>query len=47
MYGKRFNVRKLNELEVWKQYQIEITEIFTALENLKLTEISGKKTRDI
>jgi hypothetical protein len=22
--GERFNIRKLNELEVWKQYQIEI-----------------------
>ena len=41
-------MRKLNELEVWKQYQIEITEIFTALENLKLADISGeKKRRDI
>ena len=47
LYGERFNVRKLNELEVWKQYQIEITEIFTALENLKLADISGKKRRDI
>jgi hypothetical protein len=23
-YGEIFNVRKLNNLEVWKQYQIEI-----------------------
>ena len=36
-------MRKLNELEVWKQYQTEITEIFTALENLKLADISEKK----
>ena len=43
LYGERFNVRKLNELGVWKQYQIEITEIFAALENLKLADISGKK----
>jgi len=29
-----FNLRKLNELEVRKQYQIEITNRFAALENL-------------
>ena len=32
--GERFNHRKLNELEVRKQYQIEITNKFAALENL-------------
>jgi len=32
--GKRFNLSKLNELEVRKQYQIEITNRFAALENL-------------
>ena len=32
--GERFNLRKLNELEVRKQYQIEITNMFAALENL-------------
>jgi len=32
--GERFNLRKLNELEVRKQYQIEITNSFAALENL-------------
>ena len=31
---ERFNLRKLNELEVRKQYQIQITNRFTALENL-------------
>ena len=30
----RFNLSKLNELEVKKQYQIEITNRFAALENL-------------
>jgi len=30
---QRFNLRKLNELEVRKQYQIEITNRFAALEN--------------
>jgi hypothetical protein len=28
---QRFNLRKLNELEVRKQYQIEITSMFAAL----------------
>ena len=32
--GERFNLRKLNELKVRKQYQIEITNKFAALENL-------------
>jgi hypothetical protein len=31
---ERFNLRKLNKLEVRKQYQIEITNRFAALENL-------------
>ena len=31
---QRFNLRKLNELEVRKQNQIEITNRFAALENL-------------
>jgi hypothetical protein len=31
--GERFNIRKLNELEVRKQYQIEISNRFAALEN--------------
>jgi len=31
---QRFNLRKLNEPEVREQYQIEITNMFAALENL-------------
>ena len=31
--GERLNHRKLNELELRKQYQIEITKRFAALEN--------------
>jgi len=31
---EQLNLRKLNELEVRKQYQIEITNRFAALENL-------------
>jgi len=33
--GERFNLWKLNELQVRKQYQIEITNRFAALENLR------------
>jgi hypothetical protein len=32
--GGRYNLRKLNDLEVRKQYQIEITNRFAALENV-------------
>jgi len=31
---ERFNLRKLNELEITKQYQTEITNKFAALESL-------------
>ena len=34
--GGRFNLRKLNDLEVSKQYQIEITNRFAALENVRM-----------
>ena len=33
--GGRFNLRKLNYVEVRKQYQIEITNRFAALENVR------------
>jgi len=32
--GERFNLRKVNELKVRKQYQIEVTKRCGALENL-------------
>jgi hypothetical protein len=32
--GERFHLRKLNELELRKQYQIEVSNRFAALENL-------------
>ena len=32
--GEWFNLRQLNDLEVRKQYQIEITNKFAALENV-------------
>jgi hypothetical protein len=36
--GVRFNLRKLNDLEVRKQYLIEITNRFAALENVSEEE---------
>jgi hypothetical protein len=36
--GTRFNMRKLNDREVKKQYHIEITNRFSALENLSYDE---------
>jgi len=36
--GERFNLRKVNELEVKKKYQIEITNRVAALENLNVDE---------
>jgi len=36
--GDKFNLKKLNELEVVKQYQIEITKRFAALVNLSDSE---------
>ena len=38
----RFNLRKLKELEVRKQYQVEITKRFAALENLNENEDLGE-----
>ena len=38
--GERFNLRKLNEIEVRKEYQIEITNRFAAFENFS----DGKDT---
>ena len=36
--GGRLNLRKLNDLEVRKQYQIEITNMFASLENVSEDE---------
>jgi hypothetical protein len=35
---KRFNLKKLNKLEVKKQYQLRISNRFAALENLNDSE---------
>jgi len=36
--GERFNLRKLKELEVRKQYQIKISKRFAAMVNLRDSE---------
>jgi glycine betaine/choline ABC-type transport system substrate-binding protein len=36
--AERFNLKKLSELEVRKQYQIMISNRFAALENINATE---------
>ena len=35
---ERFNLRKLNELEVMKQYQSKISNSFAAFENLSVSK---------
>jgi hypothetical protein len=45
--GERFNLRKLNELEVRKQYEIEITNMFAALENLSDEENTNRAWENI
>jgi hypothetical protein len=42
---ERFNLRKLSELEVRKQYQTEITNRFGALENLTVIKESKQGLR--
>ena len=45
--GDRFNLRKLNELEVRKKYQIEITNRSAALENLSNQEAINRAWENI
>ena len=45
--GERFNLRKLNELEVNKKYQMEITYRFAALENLKVDKDMNRAWENI
>ena len=45
--GERFMLRKLNELEVRKQCQIEISNRFAALENLSDSEDINRAWEDI
>ena len=44
---QRFNLKKLNEPEVRKQYQIEITSRFAALENLNDNEDVDRTSENI
>jgi len=44
---ERFNLRKLNELEVRKQHQIKISNRFAALENLSYSEDIDKAWENI
>jgi hypothetical protein len=37
-YGERFNFKKLGELQIREQYQIKISNRFTTLENLNVSE---------
>jgi hypothetical protein len=37
-YVERFNLKKLSELKIRKQYQIKISNRFAALENLNIRE---------
>jgi hypothetical protein len=45
--GERFNMRKLNEMEVRKQYEIEIRNGFAALENLSDDEDRNRASKNI
>ena len=44
---ERFNLRKLNELEVTKEYQIKISNRFAALENLSYSEDTDRAWENI
>ena len=44
---QRFNTRKLNELEIWKQCQIEITNRFAASENVNDDEDVNRTRENI
>jgi len=44
---ERFNLRNLNELEVKKKYQIEITNRYAALENLNVDKDVKRASENI
>ena len=46
-HGERFNLTQLNEMEVRKQYQIEITNRFAALENLSDGEDINRTSENV
>jgi hypothetical protein len=47
--AERFNLKKLSELEVRKQYQTKTSNRFTALDNLNVSEdiISAKESKAV
>ena len=46
-YVEKFNLRKLNELEIRKHYKIEITNRFAALENLSYGQDINRAWKNI
>jgi 50S ribosomal subunit-associated GTPase HflX len=44
---ERFNLKKLSELEVLKQYQIKICNRFAALENLNDSEVVNRAWENV
>jgi hypothetical protein len=46
-YDERFNLRKLNEMEVRKQQQIEVANRFTALDNSSDSEDINRAGRTL
>jgi hypothetical protein len=44
---ERFNIKKLSELEVRKQYQLKISNSFSALENLNVSEDTNRACENI
>jgi len=45
--GERFNLRKLNELEVRKQYQIKISNRFAVFKNISYSKDMDKAWKNI
>jgi uncharacterized protein YPO0396 len=45
--AERFNLKKLSELKVRKQYQLKISDRFAALENLNVSEDINRAWEDI
>jgi hypothetical protein len=43
IHMERFNLKKLNEIEGKKQYRVEISNRFAALENLPTTQLCMRK----
>jgi hypothetical protein len=46
-HGERFNLKMLNELGVWKKYQIKISKMLASLENLNDSEYINRAWENI